>query len=285
MNGAKSAWLESSNGQRTVLGASCFLGRSASCEMVLAHEKVSRQHALLQRQNENEFWLIDLGSVNGTYLNGQRVRHPCRLADGDSIAIAGFTLDFHCQAAPGRSGAEPTTEPTVHEVRSQTCWLLVADIEGSTLLLRKLPAEEAPRVTGKWLAACGRILKEHRGTINKFLGDGFLAYWPATSTPPQSVADALLALKQLQDRGDPPFRIVLHSGQVSVSGIASLGEEGLSGSDLNFVFRMEKLAAKLSASRLLSESAHEKLAPVLSTSSEGSHELAGFDGEFAFYSF
>ena len=98
MNGSSptTAWLQSSGGQKTPLGASCFLGRSASCEMVLSHEKVSRQHALLQRQNENEYWLIDLGSANGTYLNGLRVRHPCRLADGDSISSAGFTLDFHC---------------------------------------------------------------------------------------------------------------------------------------------------------------------------------------------
>src|SRR5438046_5148163 len=172
--GAVDVWLESADGRRTPIGGSCFLGRAPTCEIVLPNGKVSRQHALINRQSAGEFWLIDLGSANGTYLNGRRVAQPCRLFDRDQIRIAGFALAFrHSQS---RACSDPDTTPseaTVVEVRHLTCWLLLADIQGSTQLLRKVPLEAGHRTTGLWLAACGKALKQHKGTINKFLGDGF----------------------------------------------------------------------------------------------------------------
>ncbi len=288
MNGADPAgpaWLELPSGQRTSIRGSCFLGRSASCGLVLPDAKVSRQHALVQSQNENEFWLIDLGSANGTYLNGQRVVQPCRLAEGDAISIAGFTLAFHRPKAPGSSHAETSSEATIQEIRTQFCWLLVADIMDSTTLLRRAPAEEAPRITGRWLAECRLLIDAHQGAINKYLGDGFLAYWRAAATSVQSVAEVLVRLKALQDQATPPFRMVLHYGQVALGGVASLGEEGLSGSEVSFAFRMEKLAGSIGSSRLLSEPAQIKLAGLLAPVLEGRHTLPGFEGEFPFYSF
>src|SRR5262245_37290388 len=89
------AWLQSTNGERMPVRGSCFLGRSPTCELVISDGKASRQHALVQGQEHGEFWLIDLGSANGTYVNGRRVSQPCRLNAGDQIAIAGNTFTFH----------------------------------------------------------------------------------------------------------------------------------------------------------------------------------------------
>src|SRR5438270_12340 len=121
MNGELPVWLESASGKQTAVRGSCFLGRSASCELVLADAKVSRQHALVQCQNEREFWLIDLGSANGTYLNGKRVRHPGRLSDGDAISIAGFTFTFRAPKAAERGREATATDATIHEIRHQPC--------------------------------------------------------------------------------------------------------------------------------------------------------------------
>ena len=284
--GVLEVWLESANGHRTPVRGSCFLGRAPSCEVVLANGKVSRQHALVNRQSEAEFWLIDLGSVNGTYLNGRRVAQPCRLFDGDQIRIAEFAFSFRYPQARTRSDPDTTpSEATVLEVRHLTCWLLVADIQGSTQLLRKLPLETAHRTTGLWLATCSRLLKQHHGTINKFLGDGFLAYWPDEPSSAQSIAPTLLALKNLQESGDPSFRCVLHFGTVSSGGYASLGEENLSGNEVNFVFRLEKLAASLGAPRLLSEPANERIKHFLPTIPEGQHVIPDFAQQFSFFSF
>lgn len=281
------AWLESPSGQQTPIRGTCFLGRSATSTIVLADEKVSRRHAMVHAQGENEFWLIDLGSANGTYLNGRRVSQPCRLADKDQLRVGGFTFTFHHARRPRTSETNTAggTEKTVQEIRSQNCWLVVADIEGSTQFIQRLAPEEAPRVTGLWLCHCKQIVDENRGAINKFLGDGFLAYWVDGQGVAAAVARALKALARLQEHSTPRFRLVLHYGKVYLGGSASLGEDSLMGNDVNFVFRMEKVAGRLGAARLVSEPARDNLDPHLPTTDHGRHEVPSFEGEFRFFTF
>src|SRR5207249_5085125 len=186
---------------------------------------------------------IDLGSANGTYLNCRRVSHPCRLADKDEIKIGADCFTFHHPGLrPFTESQEASTEKTAQEIKAVNCWLLVADIEGSTQFIQRLPAEEAPRIAGRWLAECKHIIEGHGGTINKFLGDGFFAYWFERENPAASVAGALATLKLQQAREQPSFRVVAHYGKVLAGGGASLGEESLMGNEVNFVFRLEKLA-------------------------------------------
>jgi class 3 adenylate cyclase len=61
------------------------------------------------------------------------------------------------------------------------------------------------------------------------------------------------------------------------------GEEVLLGSVVNFVFRMEKLAAQLRVPVLLSEEANGKLSGRLATAPLASHSLKGFEGNFSFF--
>jgi hypothetical protein len=65
------AWLET-NGNRHMLHGTCSMGRAAANTLALDLPKVSRMHALIQVQNIGEFWLVDLGSSNGTFLNNPR---------------------------------------------------------------------------------------------------------------------------------------------------------------------------------------------------------------------
>lgn len=281
------AWLENAAGERTRVEENCVLGRSAGCQVVLRDARVSRRHAMLHRQGPAEFWLVDLGSVNGTRLNGRRVSQPCRLADRDAIEVAGIVLTFRQgggQAAASAT-AVTTVEATVHDIRRFDSWLLVADMVGSTQLLRRLESEQAASVTGRWLAQCKVIIDAHRGLINKFLGDGFLAYWPDKSGAIREVAGALQALAKVQETGEPHFRMAVHYGAAISGGGPSLGEESLGGKEVTFVFRMEELAATLGLTRLLSAAAAEKLGPLLPSNPEGRHPLSGFEADFLFYSF
>ncbi|MGC9357211.1 MAG: FHA domain-containing protein [Anaerolineae bacterium] len=64
------------------------LGRSPDCEIVFLERQISRYHARVE-QDEEGFLLRDLGSKNGTEVNGQPVRgQPYRLRDGDEIVLA-----------------------------------------------------------------------------------------------------------------------------------------------------------------------------------------------------
>lgn len=133
------AWLERPTGEKVLIQGACFIGRSNTSTLMLASEKVSRRHAMIQTQGM-EFWLIDLGSANGTYLNGRRVGQPSRLNDRDQVTIADFQFVFRCNATRRheRRGESTTGGETIPDIRSGKCWLLVADIISSTQLAQKL---------------------------------------------------------------------------------------------------------------------------------------------------
>ena len=72
-------------------GDSLVLGRSSAAELVLADRFLSRRHARLQR--EGETWLVeDLGSRNGTLLNGVRVEKPTKISAGDELRLSGSVV-------------------------------------------------------------------------------------------------------------------------------------------------------------------------------------------------
>ena len=65
---------------------SVLLGRGARCDVVLASRHASREHAVLLRRG-GAWWVEDLDSANGTYVDGARVTLR-RLADGDVLVLA-----------------------------------------------------------------------------------------------------------------------------------------------------------------------------------------------------
>ncbi len=74
------------------------LGRQADCDLVLADEQASRRHAEVAR-TPAAYVVIDLGSTNGTFVNGIRLESPVPLSDGDRIEIGHSVVQF--VAPPG----------------------------------------------------------------------------------------------------------------------------------------------------------------------------------------
>lgn len=68
------AFLENAVGVRVAVPGNLALGRGEPLELCLNDGRISRRHALIHQQGEGEFWLVDLGSRNGTYLNDGRHR-------------------------------------------------------------------------------------------------------------------------------------------------------------------------------------------------------------------
>jgi adenylate cyclase len=269
------AWLET-DGERHTLQGNCSVGRAAANTLVLDFPNVSRMHALIQLQNIGEFWLVDLGSSNGTFLNKRRVHQPVRLHDQDKILIGGKQFIFR---EPEEISPELQTtigERTIQEIENVPCWLLVADIVDFTALSRSVVSKRLAALVGGWFATCKKIIEEHDGTINKYLGDGILAYWHESDATPEGVAGTIRALKEAQGHAKPRFRFVVHFGLVAIGGVASLGEESLMGAEVNFAFRLEKLAATLGAACGLSYAANSKLEGFISSRRLGDYELKGF---------
>jgi hypothetical protein len=71
------------------------IGRRPDAEVFLDDVTVSRDHALLIRRGE-AFYLDDMGSLNGTYVNRSRIESQ-RLEEGDEVQIGKYKLTFHAR--------------------------------------------------------------------------------------------------------------------------------------------------------------------------------------------
>ena len=92
--GARVAALAMDDGHRVdVADQPVVVGRGSDCAIVLADPNVSRRHAEIRRDGD-EFVVADLGSTNGTKVNGQAVKKPRQLADGDEITVGTTRLRF-----------------------------------------------------------------------------------------------------------------------------------------------------------------------------------------------
>ncbi|MEV0996281.1 DUF1707 and FHA domain-containing protein [Nonomuraea sp. NPDC050202] len=63
------------------------VGRGSACDLVLSDLTVSRVHAELRREGDGGWMLVDLGSLNGTRLNGWRLVGPARVKSGDEVSF------------------------------------------------------------------------------------------------------------------------------------------------------------------------------------------------------
>jgi len=73
-------------------GERTTIGRSPDCEIFLDDVTVSRKHAVVVRR-DGAFFVEDLGSLNGTFLNRRRIESG-ELADGDELQIGKYRLTF-----------------------------------------------------------------------------------------------------------------------------------------------------------------------------------------------
>lgn len=97
-------------GRRIVLDkAVVFIGRHPECDVVLTRSrKVSRKHCCIAQVN-SRFVIRDLGSMNGTRLNGKRIKRESRVRLGDKVSIGDvqYVLAVDESAAVSKSSSIP----------------------------------------------------------------------------------------------------------------------------------------------------------------------------------
>jgi pSer/pThr/pTyr-binding forkhead associated (FHA) protein len=80
-------------GKVFVLSSETTLGRSPENQIVLTDDSVSQRHARLLKREE-EYFLEDLDSTNGTFLEGERIKEPIRLNSGDRVKVGRTIFQF-----------------------------------------------------------------------------------------------------------------------------------------------------------------------------------------------
>lgn len=279
------SWLRLPNGERHDLNGTCSIGRAPDNELTLPGNEVSRRHAIIQAQGEREFWLVDLGSANGTSVNGRRISQSVRLHNGDFIRIAGHELEFATEilSAMHPAGQQVMASTMIH-IRQAQCWLMVADIIGSTQLAQTLPGAQFPRMTGSWFKNCRQIIEDCGGHMSKYLGDGFFCYWDDTADGAIQVRQAVANLYEAQMKANPPFRVVLHFGGAALGTVPTMNELNLHGPEVNFVFRVEKVAAGMKQNVLFTEAAVKRMKAEKEVRLVGECTVEGFSTMNKFYS-
>ena len=85
------------DGKRLVVGpAGVTIGRSRECDVVLNDPNISRQHAEI-RPRGGSWVLTDLGSTNGSCINGRRIEHPEVIKPGDEIEVGTSVIRFELE--------------------------------------------------------------------------------------------------------------------------------------------------------------------------------------------
>jgi predicted component of type VI protein secretion system len=91
------------------------IGRRLDATIPIDDSKASRDHALVDFRN-GFFYLVDLGSTNGTYVNGRRVQHATRLSLGDHLRIGNSVFKVELVRKANEGASKHWHEPTFVEL-------------------------------------------------------------------------------------------------------------------------------------------------------------------------
>jgi class 3 adenylate cyclase len=219
--------------------------------ILLADPDVSRRHAELSREGDT-LMIRDLGSTNGTSINGSRISGAVRMIPDDVVKV-GLTelrlvyLPTEAETPESASGAAPAADavvkahaggdddirltsiervadsveenlPDIQSLRGDgdTVTIVFSDIESSTEMTLGLGDSKWFEVLGAHNEVIRRHLKAYGGTEIKSQGDGFMLTFPSTRRAVQFCIDVQRELAG-REREDPEtairIRIGLHTGE------------------------------------------------------------------------
>ena len=139
---------------------------------------------MVQATRTGDFYLIDLGSRNGSFVNGRRVGVPMILNHRDQLTFGETTLEFYAPAAAREVAPTPLLDldtdgiPATHLLHvRRLITVLVVDIRSFTVLTRQLDERLLSEVVGTWFRSAGEIIRDHGSWIDKYIGDAVMAVW------------------------------------------------------------------------------------------------------------
>ena len=151
-----------------------LIGRASTAGLRLQHPSISRKHAEVSRRAER-FFIKDLGSQNGTYVNGVRIDGEAELFAGDEIVVGTAQLRLRAQGAQtgGQEGARGSGARSAEKARTRRA--------GSSMVFVAIAAG----VVGSGLAAVGMFVffKVSRGPSFEELPAARAAAAPTASAP------------------------------------------------------------------------------------------------------
>ena len=277
---------------RVPCGDIVTIGRDGNNTITIADPRMSRNHAMIRGVAPEQFYLFDVGSRNGCFVNGLRIRTPTLLSQGDVINLGDTTLTFEQFIVPDIENLN-TSEGLAETIRVDSSdvrflAILVADIRGYTSLSEKLSVKILSEMMSVWYDNVQKIVEEQNGVVDKFIGDCVMAIWDLDKNPKEK---ALQCLKTASDihfftqKLDKTFSEIPEKIQVGVginTGEAVVGvgaDHTAMGDTVNLAFRLESATKTLKCDLVLSESTYSLLPKKLWEGNECSIEVKGKRGK------
>jgi class 3 adenylate cyclase len=263
-------------GERIVVESELIIGR-VDADITIDDPLVSRRHAVV-RPAAGALEIEDLGSLNGTWVNGERVAGPRLLGAGDLVQVGGasFAVEGHPVEAGGTvfapsispaagASAERPSPPAVEaappprpedELRPVTA--LFADVVGSTTLGERLSPDETKLVIGECVNRMSRAVEQFGGVVQAYMGDGIAAFFGiprAHEDDAERAARAALAIvaavEEYADEvesawqiSDFNVRVGINTGETAVGLVGAAAPQQVSiGDTTNVAARLQSAAS------------------------------------------
>lgn len=222
-------------------GCELTIGAAASCAVRLQAADVSRKHALLTAQRGN-IVILDLGSTNGTFVNGKPVKEA-ELKSGDAIRFSSVIAQVLPEASASGSGAAPREErdgasPRPDRMLTSDRMPVILQESLIWLLSRwERPGGNAVAVLAEWFVVCrgmsaAAVLEQVKddvavvaahGAVERVLDDPRCRTLVRTPLPPgtmvESVQVTLGGEKALAVKGaDVPWLVLVHGDSTPEAG-------------------------------------------------------------------
>jgi adenylate cyclase len=283
-----------STGRRFPLGdgQSWAIGRGDGCAVLLDSRSVSRLHALIQRKDGGDLALVDLGSRNGSFVNGTRVSFPVALNDKDRLVFGDQELTFRNPVRSESISAgvpldvrnEPTTALHAHRLAT----IMVVDIRDFTPLARTLSESLLSQTIGTWFLRSGQITQRLGSWAQKYIGDAVMAVWVHDHSD-QVSADLLRTLRAISEINTAtqeiskalPLPSPLRIGAGVNTGPAIIGGNDYTalGDTVNAAFRLETATKSIGMGVAIGEKTYEHIvSPAIGSFLRKQVELKGYEG-------
>lgn len=178
-----------------------IIGRAdRSCDLVIPDARISRRHAAIMLRG-GRFMIRDLGSMNGTFINGERVSGSYGLVPGDEVTLPPHKMLFVLAGMEGTTkeqvvGVSPAIQPKGH-FSGLLHALGVADLIqllNSTLQSGMLTVKDVGQRAGKLILIQGEVAEAEFGDLKGeeavyamlSLTEGDFEFAQGTPTPPKS---------------------------------------------------------------------------------------------------
>jgi adenylate cyclase len=265
-----------------VEGKCWTVGRGEENNVVIKDRCLSRNHAMLQC-TEGGYYLIDMGSSNGTFVNGRRVNIPVIIHNGDTITFGQTELKFFLprldEATLGsEDGTMDGTATSILHIR-RLMSVMVLDMRNYTVLTRQMDDENLlSEVMTSWFRNAGHIIRHYGSWVDKYIGDAVMAIWfhNSETVSKEELMNILQAMneinqmtKALSDRYPLPFGLKIGAGlntgygMVGNAGSSDMPDYTALGDTVNSAFRLETITKEIGAEIAIGDETYQYLAPFL----------------------